>query len=353
MATQSTLGDSCINDSSVVTSYKLQSSRPSHMSEYIERYRSEIDSSSVRDAFPEITESETPIWVGKPSFASMSDKYVLASIVLLAHFSFFFGEMLQPSEGEQHSNFLISSLFWAISNTGVTGFVLIMLIITKFNHYINFSTSGKWTTTWLIFSTFVPLFWKIMDIIEWFATIFSSDFSNPLPEWNFTWFAPLGLSSFAIMVIFTRLYQNSFNYAITDKRIHIRQSFLYFETSSHGISYHKVENLKADPTILGRILGFGNIHIVTGSGVGLQVESLGAKSGLSADLTEDNTRRTRPLSMIFGMIAVQRNRTVMASDPADCFFGISNPMEVYRLINELMDESVGPAGTIHSGMQTN
>ena len=43
----------------------------------------------------------------------------------------------------------------------------------------------------------------------------------------------------------------------------------------------------------------------------------------------------------------------MASDPADCFFGISNPMGVYRLINELMDESVGPAGTIHSGMQTN
>ena len=114
-----------------------------------------------------------------------------------------------------------------------------------------------------------------------------------------------------------------------------------------------MENLKADPTILGRILGFGNIHIVTGSGVGLQVESLGAKSGLSTEFTEDNTRRTRPLSMIFGMIAVQRKRTVMASDPADCFFGISNPMGVYRLINELMDETVGPAGTIHSGTQTN
>ena len=323
------------------------------MSEYIERYRSEIDSSSVRDSFPEITESEHPIWVGKPSLASMSDKYVLALIVLLVHLSFFFGEMLQPSGGEQQSNFLISSLIWAISNTGVTGFVLMMLIITKINHYANFSTSGKWTTTWLLFSTLVPLLWKIMDIFEWLATIFSSDFSNPLPEWNFTWFAPLGLSSFAIMVTFTKLYQNSFSYAITDKRIHIRQSLLYFETSSHGISYHKVENLKADPTILGRILGFGNIHIVTGSGVGLQVESLGAKSGLSTDFTEDNNRRNRPISIIFGMIAIQRNRTVMASDPADCFFGVSKPMEVYRLINELMDASVGPAGSIHSGTQTN
>jgi len=350
---QSTLGDSCINDSSVLTSYKPQSSRPIHMSEYIERYRSEIDPSSVRDAFPEITESEYPIWVGKPSFASMSDKYALASIVLLIHLSFFFGEFLQPSGDEQQSNFLISILFWAVSNSGVTGFVLVMLLITKINHYANFSTSGKWTTTWLIFSTLVPLFWKTMDIIEWLATIFSSDFSNPLPEWNFAWFAPLGLSSFAIMVTFTKLYQNSFSYAITDKRIHIRQSFLYFETSSHGISYHKVENLKADPTILGRILGFGNIHIVTGSGVGLQVESLGAKSGLSNEHTGDNKSRTRPLSIIFGMISIQRNRTVMASDPADCFFGISKPMDVYRLINELMDASVGPAGTIHSGTQAN
>ena len=33
----------------------------------------------------------------------------------------------------------------------------------------------------------------------------------------------------------------------------------------------------------------------------------------------------------------------MDSDPSDCLFGIRRPMDVYRLINELMDASVGPA----------
>ena len=31
----------------------------------------------------------------------------------------------------------------------------------------------------------------------------------------------------------------------------------------------------------------------------------------------------------------------MATDPSNCLYGIKNPMEKYRLINELMDLSVG------------
>jgi len=143
------------------------------------------------------------------------------------------------------------------------------------------------------------------------------------------------------MVSFTLLYQRSFQYAITDKRIHIRQSFLYFETSAHGISYHKVENLKADPTILGRILGYGNIHVVTGSGVGLQVESLGISAAHSTEVREQSKGKRRILSFFLGWISVQRNRTVEATDPADCLYGVRRPMDVYRLINELMDSNVG------------
>lgn len=42
-------------------------------------------------------------------------------------------------------------------------------------------------------------------------------------------------------------------------------------------------------------------------------------------------------------IHIQRNRAVEATDPADCLYGIRHPMDVYRLINELMDSNVGPA----------
>ncbi len=313
------------------------------MSQYIELFKSEIDEESVRNDFPEITESEIPIWRGGPTTTSMADKYILATLVLLVHVVFFLGETLDSPEGEGQANFLLSISIWLIDVTGVTGFVFCMLLLTKINHFANFSTSGRWTTLWLLVTSLIPIIWKMMDFISWIAGFTGSEFSSPLPNWNFAWFAPLGLVSFIVMVTFTILYQRSFQYAITDKRIHIRQSFLYFETSAHGISYHKVENLKADPTILGRLLGYGNVHVITGSGVGLQVESLAISAANSSEIRESPAGKLKNLSSLLGVITVQRTRTVEATDPADCLYGIRRPMDVYRLINELMDEKVGLA----------
>lgn len=313
------------------------------MSQFVEQFKSNIDEDSARSDFPEITESETPIWRGGPATSSMADKYILAILVLLVHVAFFLGELLDTPEGEGRANFVLSVVIWLIDTTGVMGFVICMLILTKINHYANFSTSGKWTTSWLLICCTIPLFWKLMDVVEWIGGFFGSSFSSPLPAWNYSWFAPLGVLSFLVMASLTVLYQRSFHYAITDKRIHIRQSFLYFETSAHGISYHKVENLKADPTILGRILGFGNIHVVTGSGVGLQVESLGASVGVAPEIIESSRGKMRIFSFLLGWITLQRDRIVEASDPTDCLYGVRRPMDVYRLINELMDANVGPA----------
>ena len=342
MGMPSTLGDSYIDELGWQSLRNNHRSRY-HVSEFVEQFKSNIDADSARSDFPEITDSETPIWRGGPATSSMADKYILSIMVLLVHIAFFLGELLDTPEGEGQVNFVLSVVIWLIDTTGVMGFVICMLILTKINHYANFSTSGKWTTSWLLICCIIPLMWKLMDVVEWIGGFFDSGFSSPLPAWNYSWFAPLGLLSFLVMVSLTVLYQRSFHYAITDKRIHIRQSFLYFETSAHGISYHKVENLKADPTILGKILGFGNIHVVTGSGVGLQVESLGTSAGVEPEIIQSPGGKMRFFSFLLGWITLQRNRTVEASDPADCLYGVRRPMDVYRLINELMDANVGPA----------
>lgn len=320
------------------------------MTDYLERFKSKVDESTTRSTFPEITDSETPVWGGGPSVLSMADKYILALVVLLVHLVFFVGEWKDIPDGEGQANFVLAVAIWLVDTTGVLGFVFIMLLLTKLNHYANFSTSGFWTTTWLLASTFVPFTWKVIDFLSWAGGLVGSDFASPLPAWNYLWFVPLGIVSFVVMLSFTIMYQRSFQYAITDKRIHIRKEFLYFDTSVHGISFQKVENLKADPTILGRIFGFGNVHIVTGSGVGLQVESLGVSVGeaspdIVTEITEVPKGTRRILSTLFGLITKKRERTVMATDPADCLYGIRRPMEVYRLINELIDANVGPAGT--------
>ena len=313
------------------------------MSSFIDEFKSRVDAEGVLSDFPEITEAEIPIWRGGPTFLSMLDKYILGVLVLAVHLLFFAGDWLEP-EGEGRANFVIKLVVNLVDFSGVLGFVISMLVLTKINHYANFSTSGKWTTSWLLLSSTIPVIWKIMDILEWMAGFAGSDFSNPLPAWNHLWFAPLGAVSFIVMLAITVLYQRSFDYAITDKRVHIRKSFLFVDSSVQGISFQKIENLKADPSILGRILGFGNVHVVTGSGVGLQVESLGVGVGVAGDALEPLTGFRRAVSIMFGWITKQRQRTEMSADPANCLYGVKRPMDVYRLINELMDINVGPPG---------
>ena len=314
------------------------------VTEYIEKYKSKIDESATRSAFPEITDSETPIWRSSPSFFSMADKYVLSFMVLLIHLVFFGGEWLEAPEGEGQANFLISLLVWFVDYTGVLGFIIAMLFLTKVNHYANFSTSGGWTTSALLAVTFVPGIWKLMDIMERLGGFIGTEFTSPLPEWNYAWFLPLGAASFALMTLASLAFQRSFKYAITDKRIHLRKSFLFFDTSVHGIAFQKIENVKADPTILGRIFGFGNVHILTGSGMGIQRESMGVSVAAAPEIKEVPTGVKKIFSLLFGMISKQRERNVMASDPADCLYGIRKPMDVYRLINELIDARVPSIG---------
>ncbi len=53
------------------------------MTEYIQDFKSKIDETSVRKDFPEITDTEIPVWQGDPSLLSMDkvNKYILALLV--------------------------------------------------------------------------------------------------------------------------------------------------------------------------------------------------------------------------------------------------------------------------------
>ncbi len=312
------------------------------MSDYIQDFKSKIDPNSVKSVFPEITDSETPIWQGSPSFFSMFDKYILATIIFLTHMIFFAAEQFDSPEGSGQMHFIFSLIRSLIDISGTMGFVLTMLIIAKLNHYANFSTSGKWTTSWIIISALIPFTWYLADIFSTLSGLVGSDFENPLPQWNYFWFLPLGIFSGLVMVFLTFIYQNAFKYAITDKRIHIRKSFLFFDTSVHGISFEKIENLKANPPVIGRILGFGNVHILTASGLGMQQESVDTGLGVPEEITIGEGKKTS-LS-VFGWIAKQRRRNSVAQDPSDCLYGIRSPMKIYRLINELMDANNNLSG---------
>ena len=46
------------------------------MDEFIARFKSQVNNDLIRSNFPEITDSENPVWHGSPSTISMADKYI-------------------------------------------------------------------------------------------------------------------------------------------------------------------------------------------------------------------------------------------------------------------------------------
>ena len=103
------------------------------MSEFVEQFKSNIDADSARSDFLEITDSRLQSGEG-PATSSMADKYILSIMVLLSilHSSL---ENCRHAGRGRAVNFVLSVVIWLIDTTGVMGFVICMLILTKINHY--------------------------------------------------------------------------------------------------------------------------------------------------------------------------------------------------------------------------
>ena len=73
-----------------------------------------------------------------------------------------------------------------IIDIGEIGFVIVMLAITWFNRMFNGSTSGKWTTLFLLVVALTPPVLRIDDFIAWIMDKDSGFI--PLDEFSYTMF---------------------------------------------------------------------------------------------------------------------------------------------------------------------
>lgn len=303
------------------------------MSNYVEQFQSTINEKNVRAKFPEMTTNEKPIWVGSPSFLSMASYYILAFFLFGVHLLFYWAATGRTIGSENKSEIILGSLKWLIDVTDVFGFIIIIFIIAKINHYTNFSTSSRWTTTWLLLNGLFPLVLVSSDFILGYLDISLGGYE--IPNWDDSYYLILGLISSGFMIAMTLLYQRAFIYAITDRRIHISKKFLYVDTSAHGVILENIENLKVSPSFIGKILDFGNVHVITASGIGLRDDITDLGAGIaSSSLPEEEKGLFKSL---FGWVTIQRQRKTVDQKPEDCLFGIRKPLKIYRLINELTD----------------
>ena len=316
------------------------------MGETIDYYTARVDEADVRAAVPDVTEYETPFYMGGPMFLSMFSRYMLVTCVLLIHLLFWWGESFDGPNGEGGFASFMGFLHGMADLFGIVGFFILVMALTWLNHFLNFATSGRWYTISLLLISVTPGLFFIEHqftegLLAGLINLFGTAPDGFLPEWQGSFYLIFGLIYTGVMFVLTVLYQRAFIYVVTDKNVYIKKEFLkILDTSGDTIQLGSIENLKVERNLVARLLGYGSLHVITASGMGLREESVSIGAASVADIGEaasDEKRNMviRILRALVFLIRLQRTRTVVDTDPEDCFYGIRKPERVQKLINEL------------------
>ena len=304
----------------------------------VEKMQGKINPESVKKKF-DMTTNETAYYACKPTVLAFSAKYMLCFAILVVHLFFWWSNGANLGDD---TNGLIQFLVSAAGWLGIAGFVFIMLILTWFNRFMNWSSSGGWYTTSMLIITITPGIFVIEDVIVTISGWFGAEYAGVLPSWDNFWFLILGSGYFAIMLSLTIWYNRSFDYAISDRTVYLKKDFMLNHTL-HNIPLADINNLKLDVPWYGRILGFGTVNMLTASGFGVLHESISVSSGGTMDtaISDQAGFLRKMLKLFFVVISLQRTRQDMdTSEPEDCLYGVAKPMEVYKLVNELQVQRV-------------
>ena len=292
----------------------------------------------IRQKIPTMTESEEILWMGGPTSRSMFGRYLLSGVILATYLVFWWANVVDRPTGDGQVAFILKSSHIAADLTGVVGIFVTLLVVAKIVHFQNGPLSGKWTISWTLLSASAPILWTGIETGFSIAGIFSSD-TSPIPAFSEGHYLLLGVIFSSSMLIISVIYQRSFTYAITDKRIHLIKKFLYVDASSQSIAYDRIENLIVDTTVIGRILRFGTIQILTASGLNVGSESTSGSIGVVTDPSpQDNgSGGNKILSRVGLLISYKRSRPRTVNTPESCIYGVHSPESIHQLINQASD----------------
>jgi hypothetical protein len=330
------------------------------MGEKMDEFKKGLNVEAARSSVPEMSTYEEPYYRSGPTFLSMFPRYFLILLVLAVHMLFYFMEGdAYDAEGKTGGLVFLLNLLDFLADTGSIGFFGILILLTWINRFVNFSTSGSLYTVSLLLISVTPGLFVLEDIFTGdglVADLIGTQDSGFLPDWSKSFYLIFGLGYTGVMFLLTVMYQRAFTYVITDKQVYLKKEFLKFvDANSHAISLTKIENLKVERSLIGRMLGYGSLHVITASGMGLRQESMSIGGGATTEVTDAATNQSsnflvRMLRFMFIVVRLQRTRTTVDLDPEDCFYGIRNPMDVYALVNELRTRPGAPEdGEISSG----
>ena len=285
---------------------------------------------SLKDKF-RLTGDEEILKDVKPSFFAFIPMYLIALLVLGAHLLFAI-----DWDTDKDSNIIAKVMVFLIEigDIGEIGFVLVMLAITWFNRMLNGSTSGKWTTLFLLVVALTPPVLRIDDFIAWIMDKDSGII--PLDTFNYTMF---GIFWSALFALFTVFYQRSFHYAITNHRVIFTQH-LIIPGDGRRILFDNINEIRTQRTMMGAMFGYNTIICDTGSQLGIGEDSMSVAVGTAGNNASGDNSSTDGASpgifrRFFSFVTYQRTRKVDLPDPRFSFFCITNWKAIEQLLNDM------------------
>ncbi len=279
----------------------------------------------------------------RPSTLAFLGMYILGALVFGVHMLFFSAQ--DGLNVADDANLLVKLTAKLIeftdSETVPIGFVLLMLFLTWANRMLNVSTSGKWVTTALLLTTFLPVLITIDDLVSMVASIFGAEDGayDVIPVgYNYLWAGVAFLLAFWGL---TYKYQRSFSYAVTSNAVIFQHAFL-LSRSHRRILFDRISEVMVERTPMGTILGFATVTIMTDSGVGLVEESMGASAGIApgtgkgtGDESAAEMVRKGLFRSLFAVLSYQRTTRRVDPDPKHCFYKIRKWDNIKMMLNEM------------------
>ena len=286
---------------------------------------------SLREKF-RLTGDEQILKDVKPSLFAFLPMYVIALVILGAHMLF-----AVDWDASSDDNILVKVMIFLIelSDIGEIGFVLVMLSVTWFNRMLNGTTSGKWTTIFLLIVAFTPPVLRLDDFIAW---IMGKDSGFiPLDDFSYSLFGIVWASLFTLFTIF---YQRRFHYAITNHRVIFTQH-LVIPGDGRRILFDNINEIRTQRTMLGAMFGYNTIICDTGSQLGIGEDAMSVSVGSAGSgATPENANGEGQITKnifrkMFAFVTYQRTRKIDLPDPRFSFFCITNWKSIEQLLNEM------------------
>ena len=286
---------------------------------------------SLREKF-RLTGDEEILKDVKPSIFAFVPMYVISLIILGAHLLFAI-----DWDASSDDNFIVKTMVFLIelSDIGEIGFVIVMLGVAWFNRMLNGTTSGKWTTIFLLVVAFTPPVLRLDDFIAWIMNKDSGFI--PLDEFSYTLF---GIFWATLFTLFTIFYQRSFHYAITNHRVIFTQH-LIIPGDGRRILFDNINEIRTQRTMLGAMFGYNTIICDTGSQLGIGEDAMSVSVGTTGggssgeSVTAEGQVTKSLFKKMFAFLTYQRTRKIDLPDPRFSFFCITNWKAIEQLLNEM------------------